>query len=203
MKSCAVAGSTPRRRVRREYECMRAEQPPGDPLLGHLVGGAWRVAALEREPFLFEHREPGLHPRRRERRGRGQRVDGGDAGDLEVAAQHGGDGVLVAGDRGVGRRRASPPRTTTRFPSSPRRGGGRRARRRAAASRGEEPRARATPSTSCRSSAVVGSGVISSCTCVIASGSSEPIDARSTDSPRRSCTALVRRFWNSSSSRNA
>ena len=59
------------------------------------------------------------------------------------------------------------------------------------------------PSRSWRSSAVRGSGVISSWTCSIAAGSSAPIDARSTASPRRSTTALVRRFCSSSSSRNA
>ena len=48
-----------------------------------------------------------------------------------------------------------------------------------------------------------GSGTISACTASMASGSRAPMDARSTARPRRRCTALVRRFWNSSSSRNA
>ena len=59
-------------------------------------------------------------------------------------------------------------------------------------------------SRSWRSSAVVGSGVTSSRTCSIAVGL-ERADRREVDVEARAaaCTALVRRFWNSSSSRNA
>ena len=54
-----------------------------------------------------------------------------------------------------------------------------------------------------RSSLDSGCGVISACTAAIASGSRRPIAARSTERPRRICTAFVRRFCASSSSRNA
>ena len=58
-------------------------------------------------------------------------------------------------------------------------------------------------SRSWSSSGPAGSATISSCTRSMASCSSRPIDVRSTARPRRRFTALTRRFWNSSSSRNA
>ena len=60
MKFCGVAGSTPCRRVRRVYECMRARRRRATHSVSTASGA---VLALEHEAGLLEHREPGLDAR--------------------------------------------------------------------------------------------------------------------------------------------
>ena len=107
-------------------------------------------------------------------------VDGGDAADLEVAAQH------RTRSRLRRRRRRGPRRRRARWCTTADRHRcceHRRARPRAASSSNSachSARGRTTTSDdrrSWRSSADAGSGVISPCTCSMAAGSSAPIDA--------------------------
>src|SRR4051794_22122927 len=64
--------------------------------------GAGCVVPLQREPTLFEVREPGAHPRFGEGGGRGERGRGRDAGDLELTAEDRRDRVFVAVERALG-----------------------------------------------------------------------------------------------------
>ena len=136
MKSWAVAGSTPPRRVRREYECMRASSRRAT----HSVSAAsGPVVALQREAARARGRRARRAPARSVRvvaAARSSTVV--MPRDLEVPAQH-------RGDRALRRRRsarcASSARSVVHHSGSPsvlehrRRAHAPRARRTAAASR--------------------------------------------------------------------
>ena len=161
MKSWAVAGSTPPRRVRREYECMRASRRRDT----HSVSPtACRRRRCRRPAARSRSARGTARPARTrpggEGGGLGQTLDGGDAADLEVAAQHRGDRVLVVGEgvAGVVVALGRAPQLGVARPEH------RRARPRAASSSNsacQSGRGRTTTSDasrSCRSSAVVGLG---------------------------------------------
>ena len=190
----------------REYECMRASSRRATHSPSSASAG---VAALQREALVLEHREPGRdRDRPRARVASPSAVDGGDAGDLEVTAQR----PRRSRRR---RRRAQPLRVVDAL--------GRAPQLAAAVLDDARPRPRvdelvpqrpATPGAggistsehrrSCRSSAVSGSGVISSCTRVDRVAGRARRSTRGRPRARAAaCTALVRRFCSSSSSRNA
>ena len=74
----------------------------GQEAAGHPLGpdGAGTVTALEREPLVLQSGEGDGHATRAQRRGRRQRLDCGDAAQLEVAAHHPGGGGIIRATQG-------------------------------------------------------------------------------------------------------
>ena len=189
MKSWAVAGSTPWRRVRREYECMRASSRRAHPL------GGGRRRACTRPCKREARRARGMRARPRHASAgsvvaAASAVDGGDAGDLEVPAQHRRGRLLVALDGAASARVALGRRTTARRHRTRE---SRHGPRDASSSNSGTPVVARQREHQRREEVVEVVGAswarasISPCTCSIASGSSAPIEARSTARPRRRC----------------
>ena len=202
MRSCAVAGCTRSRRDPAGVAVHAGQETTGHPL-GRQRRRRCSGPEAQNPPAAARPGPPppgsvanAVAPDRA--------LDRRDAAELQMTAHHAGGGRIVAVERQAGlagrlgggpqlvgaRGRMAVPGPASAVPPT------------SGAIR-PGPGATREDSRSCRSSACRGSGRSPEWTCSMASGSRAPMELRSTLRPRRSRTALVRRFWNSSSSRKA